>query len=558
MKKLILLTILSFSFLISQAQKKSDLRIEKAEVLDNYLPKLMAEADIPGLSIAIAKNDEIVYQKGFGVRSADTREPVTSQTVFSAASLSKALFAYGLMKWVEKGRFDLDRPLYEYFPYPDLEHDERYKRLTARQVLSHTTGLPNWRRGDQLSFVRDPGQEFGYSGEGFVYLMRVVEQLSGQKIDDFMEAEVFRPLGMKRSSYVWQKAFDSDYAIPHDQFMVTRMLSKPEEGNTAYSLQTTAVDYTQFLLAMLNANGLQSATVKKMLEGEVNVEKDDADVQWGLGVGLQSTDAGKAFWHWGDNGTFKAFFIAFPKQKISLIYFANSSNGLGIAHDLLRTCLGGTYPAVDWLDYEAPKAPARMLLQHILQSEDHTQDWPFLTAGGQHQDTTQIAEAPMNRLGYSLLNLQRLAAAERVFKMNRLAFPRSANVYDSYGEVLLRRGKLEAAASAYEQASELDPQNANAKTIAYQIRKGNRQGNTTFQLNAYPYAQSVQLVGDFNNWNQLTHPMVRENGRWTGRIDLEPGTYQYKFVVDGIWIPDPANANVKYQDGHNSIYEKKE
>lgn len=555
MKKLQLFALfISFSTL-AFSQAAPTLRIASAEVLDREIPELMTAADIPGLSIAIVKEDEIVYQQAFGVRSVDTRAPITESSIFSAASLSKALFAYGLMRWVEQGKFDLDQALYQYLPYKDLEHDARYKQLTARQVLSHTTGLPNWRRGDKLTFSRDPGQEFGYSGEGFVYLMRVIEHLSGQNIDDFMADLVFQPLGMDRSSYIWQEHFESDYAIPHDQFMITRPVRKPEEGNTAYSLQTTAVDYSRFVRAMLTAQGLKPGTIQKMLTAQVEVGKD-TDVQWGLGVGLQTTPDGQAFWHWGDNGPFKAFFIAYPRQKIGLVYFANSSNGLGIAEDLLPLCLGGSYPSVSWIDYEGPNAPARKLLSHILNAGTTANDWPLMDQQGMHQDTHQIAEAPMNRLGYNLLNLNRPEAALKIFEMNARAFPHSANVHDSYGEALLRNGHWEAAAAAYQKAAELNPENTTAQTIVHQIKKGNRTGNTTFQLSAYPYARSVQLVGSFNNWNRLSHPMIRENGQWIGRIDLEPGTYGYKFIVDGVWIADPDNPEVKFDDGVHSILKK--
>lgn len=556
MKKTSLVLCYCLLSVLMLAQRPAPLRISKAEKIDQAIPEIMASADIPGLSIAIIQGDEIVYHRAFGYRSVDTREPVTDATIFSAASLSKALFAYGLMRWVEAGRFDLDKPLYEYFPYADLEHDARYKQLTARHVLGHTTGLPNWRQGEQLNFLRDPGQEFGYSGEGFVYLMKTVEHLSGKAIDDFMKEQVFEPLGMNRSSYVWQTAFDSDYAIPHNQFGRTQAVYKSDMGNAAYSLQTTALDYSRFIRAMFNQKGLQAASIDKMLTPQVNVEKADTDVQWGLGIGLQHNPEGKAFWHWGDNGSFKAFFIAFPEQQIGLVYFANSANALGVAHDLLSSCLGSTYPAVNWIDYEGPKAPARLLLKKILAPESTIADWPFMDKNGQHQDTLHISQASMNRLGYNLLNLNRVEAALRVFRMNSVAYPQSANMHDSYGEALLRNGQLEAAANAYARAAEIDTSNTTAQKIVYQIREGNRKGNTTFELKDYPYARSVQLAGDFNGWSRLTCPMTRENGRWLARIDLEPGNYEYKFVVDGVFIPDPANPQISQDEYHNSVLVK--
>lgn len=528
----------------------------KAAALDQRIPELMQTAGIPGLSIAIVQQDKIVYERAFGLRSADTAEPVTSRTVFAAASLSKALFAYGLLKWSEQNDFDLDRPLHEYFPYPDLQHDDRYQRLTARQVLSHTTGLPNWRRGDQLNFVRDPGQQFGYSGEGFVYLMRVIEHLSGQELEAFMQEQVFTPLGMSRSSYVWQEDFNSDYAIPHDDFGLTQPLNRPDAGNSAYSLQTTAHDYALFLQAVLQGRGIQAATRQQMLASQVTVAEDHPDVQWGLGVGLQSTPAGSAFWHWGDNGAFKAFCIAFPEQQVGVVYFANSSMGLSVAKELIQAALGGTYPSLNWLDYAGPKAPSRQLLLHILEKGGAPNSWPFMDPNGLHQDTQQIAERPMNRLGYRLLSMGKTQEAVRVLEMNTRAFPYSSNVYDSYGEALLKNGQLAEAAKAYLKAYTMNPENEIAQQIAERIQGGYKSGNTTFELAAYPTAKLVTLAGSFNGWNSISLPMLWENGRWVCRIDLEPGRYLYKFIVDGVWILDPKQAETEYTEHHNSVLEK--
>ena len=140
--------------------------------LDQSVPALMKEGGVPGLSLAVIENGRVVYGNAFGVRSMDSNVPLNDKTVFAAASLSKPLFAFAVMMLVEEGKFDLDRPLNEYLEYKDLEHDPRYRRITARMVLSHTSGLPNWRNG-RLDFAQVPGERFVYSGEGFVYLQKV-------------------------------------------------------------------------------------------------------------------------------------------------------------------------------------------------------------------------------------------------------------------------------------------------------------------------------------------------------------------------------------------------
>lgn len=536
------------------AQNSNVVTYHAEKNLDQLIPGLMKKAIIPGLSIAIFEKDQVVYHNALGLSSVDTQEPVNDETIFSAASLSKPVFAYAVHQLVEEGRFDLDKPLYQYFPYEDAAHDERYQKITARMVLSHSSGFPNWRRG-QLNLLFDPGQKFQYSGEGFVYLMKVIEKLSGQPINDFMTERVFQPLGMNRSSYIWKTSFEDNYAIPHNESGQTRLKPKNEKGNTAYSLETTALDYSKFMLAMLNNKGLKSTTINQMLRPQTEVEgKSNAvgSVCWGLGFGLQLTEAGPAFWHWGDNGTFKCFVIAFEKPKTGLVYFTNSSNGLSIAEPLLKAGIGGSYPAISWIDYPSYDSGSTLLLNRILEGHFDQAIQPFLAANKLHQDTSRINEQAMNRLGYQLLQRNKINAAKRIFAMNIKAYPKSANVYDSYAESCLRNGNQKEAQEYYTEAHKLDSSYEFAQQIAAHLNGGFLEGNTSFELNGYSNAKHIGLAGSFNDWNDLTLPMVRQNGRWICNIPLEDGTYEYKFVVDGVWIPDPSNPKTRGEN-HNSV-----
>src|SRR4030095_1153264 len=132
------------------------------------------------------RDGKIIWNHAFGVKNASTREPVDDNTVFEAASLSKPVMAYAALKLVDAGKLDLDKPLAQYLEKPYLEGDDRLNLITARRVLTHTTGFPNWRQqGQPLKIVFPPGERFSYSGEGFVYLQKVIERLTGQAFDDF-------------------------------------------------------------------------------------------------------------------------------------------------------------------------------------------------------------------------------------------------------------------------------------------------------------------------------------------------------------------------------------
>jgi len=226
-----------------------------ATTLEREIPRLMEAANVPGLSMAVIQDGQIFWKKAFGVKRMDTNEPVDENTMFEAASLTKTVTAYAALRLVERGELDLDKPLFEYFPnqeYPRLAKDERYKKITARLVLTHTTGLPNW--GDRL--MREPGKQYAYSGEGFLYLGRTIEQISGMSLQEFAQKEVFDPLGMAHTSYVWNVTYAANGACGHDRHGKVNELGQNTEPNGGASLLTTATDYATFICALLNAQGL--------------------------------------------------------------------------------------------------------------------------------------------------------------------------------------------------------------------------------------------------------------------------------------------------------------
>ncbi len=152
------------------------------------IPIWMESFVIPGLSIALVKDADLFWAQGFGVKSTLSGEAVTTETVFSAQSLSKPAFAYAALRMCQTGLLDLDTPMADYLPEPYLPDEPRLKSITMRHVLSHTAGFPNWRpNGQALRLMFNPGERFSYSGEGYVYLQRVIEHLSGQSLAQYME-----------------------------------------------------------------------------------------------------------------------------------------------------------------------------------------------------------------------------------------------------------------------------------------------------------------------------------------------------------------------------------
>lgn len=255
--------------------------------LDHKIQTLMKEAHVPGLAISIFNNKEPLYKKTFGYKRIDTREPIKTGTNFYGASLSKAVFAVLVMKLVEEGILDLDKPLqdylakpiFEYTPskkwhdnYSDLKEDTLYKKITARMCLDHTTGFPNWRWDEKDQKLRVkflPGSRYSYSGEGMVYLQVVLEHMLGKSLEELMHEKIFTPLGMTMSSYTWQTRFEKDYCLGHNTTGGLYEKDKDNDARAASTLETTLDDYTLFTTAVLKNKVLKSSTAKQMFTPQI-------------------------------------------------------------------------------------------------------------------------------------------------------------------------------------------------------------------------------------------------------------------------------------------------
>jgi CubicO group peptidase (beta-lactamase class C family) len=325
------------------------------------LEQLLKDGRVPALSFALIRDGKIVETKALGVRDMSTGIPVDGNTIFEAASLSKPVFAYAVLQLVDAGVLSLDTRLSMYVP-DYVKDDPRAASITVRNVLSQTSGLPNWRsKTNPLKTYFQAGERFSYSGEGFVWLQRVVEAATGESLNGVMERLVFDPLEMKQSSYIWRADFEANYARPHDAQPAPGDKQRPSKPRTASTLHTTAADYGRFLQAVLSGARLKPGTAKQWLDPQIRLRQrciqcistggQDADqhVAWGLGWGLEP-DRG-SFFHWGDNGQFKAFVVGSLTDRSAVVVFTNGSNGMAIMPDVIGQLMPGDHPAFMWFDY---------------------------------------------------------------------------------------------------------------------------------------------------------------------------------------------------------------
>lgn len=443
--------------------------------LRKVIPRLLREGDVPGLSIALIRGGKVFWHQGFGVMNAETKEPVRDGTVFEAASLSKPVFAYAVLKLVDDGKLSLDQPLSTYLPDAYVPNDPRANLITARMVLDHTTGFQNEvTPGRPLKIYFAPGEKFSYSGEGFLYLQKVVERITGEPLEAFIKRTVFGPLGMTSSSFVWQDGFEALKAYGHTVSGDAVRRRRPAAASAAAGLHTTALDYAKFVAAVISGTGLRRETVEQMFKPQVRLDEGcfscvgrttgrlSPTLSWGLGWGLERTETGDAIWHWGDNNSeFHNFVVAYPEEGAGVVILTNSGNGLSIVPEIVSGITGGNHAAFAWMGYEAYNSPAKIFFRDIL-ARGSAAIRRYRDASQKRPGAAPLNEVQVNRLGYWLLGKKRVAEAIEVFKMNVGDYPDSSNAYDSLGEAYMVKGDKELAVMNYRKSLELNPGNANA------------------------------------------------------------------------------------------------
>ncbi len=301
--------------------------------IDKVFKEIMHHYSIPGLQLALIKDGEVVYIKNYGYANSYERKMVPTDALFDAGSVTKPVFALLVMKLVEEGIIDLDYPLYKYLPYEDIAHDTTYHQLTARHVLSHRTGFPNWRNG-QLNFINSPGT-FGYSGEGFVYLSNVVEKLTEMNIESLLLKYIIEPLDMKDTYFTTNKTVIKHLTFGHDD-KYTSALRVTETPNMAYSMHTHAKDFSKFIISLMNRNLIDKSTYDKMFSKQIDIPENwsEANTDWkqgfGLGYQLKYSPLGFAYGHSGRNGGYDCSFEVYDDAGVAYVFFTNSSNGFRI------------------------------------------------------------------------------------------------------------------------------------------------------------------------------------------------------------------------------------
>ncbi len=317
--------------------------LDKYKQIDQFINAYIDFFEIPGVSLAIIEDGNISYSNTYGIKNTYTREPVNSETIFEAASITKPVFGFAVSSLVEKGIIDLDKPLYQYLPFEEIAYDEHYKLITARHVLSHKTGFPNW-RSPKMTINFEPGTQFGYSGEGFEYLKRVIEHITQKDIVQVLEEEVIMPLDLENIYFEKSDLLFKLVAHGHDDYYPHK-ISLPNKAGMAWSMHTEAKSFAKFAVALINKTTLQKKTYDDMFYRHTVTDKyedlasDDWKSFFGLSLQLEKTPWGTTFGHGGNNGDFKCEFKVYENLKMGFVIFTNGNTGGELAYKYLEQFL---------------------------------------------------------------------------------------------------------------------------------------------------------------------------------------------------------------------------
>jgi CubicO group peptidase (beta-lactamase class C family) len=349
------------------------------------LPQLMRLASLPGLSMAVVERGSVVWTQVHGVVNATTREATRVDSLFEAASISKPVFAYGVLQLVDRKKIELDRPLVSYYRPPYLPNDPYIDQITARHALAHTSGLPNWgeeTKPETLKPAFRPGQYFRYSGEGYFWLQLVAEKITGKGLAALMREQLFEPAGMTRSTFAWDEEHLADISFGHRSGRLvanhgsrgvmdliaarSKAWGKPIRDwahedwirvgteampsappirirfqNAAGSLLTTASDYARFVALICERSPrapweISESLRRAMITPQVAVQ-DGVPFSWGLGWSLEQRVDGVRFAHEGNNDNlFTSYAIGDPARSRGLVILTNDGSGNGVLQRVTR------------------------------------------------------------------------------------------------------------------------------------------------------------------------------------------------------------------------------
>ncbi|MCP5051197.1 MAG: serine hydrolase [bacterium] len=448
--------------------------------LDKMLPLYKKNFEVPGMVVGILKDGKVVYSNALGVRRLGSDRKMTTRSLFHMASVSKPFVATAIMQLVEKGKIKLDGKLVEYLPYFKLA-DQRYKDITIRQMLSHSSGIPDvddyeWDKpqyddGAAERYIRSlvdekmlfkPGEGVRYSNMAFDILADVIARASGMTFEQYVKKNIFDPLGMTDSTFLKKEVSEE---LENNAHVVGNVLTSEVKVSKVYpynrahapssTLHSNVNDMMRWGMANLNKGTLDG---KRILKAEsynllwAPVVRASANTNVGLSWFLGSYKGEKTVNHGGADVGFRSYFVMLPAKGIAVVTMGNCDTmdtratknlvlDLLLGHEPTAVKKMAAIPVARMLGKKGVKEAIR--LYHRLKTEQ--------------PDRYSFSEGLLNLLGYGLMQKRMFDEAIGIFALNVSEYPGSWNTYDSLAEAYKLKGDKKNALINYKKAYEKNP-----------------------------------------------------------------------------------------------------
>jgi len=448
--------------------------------LTAYLETVMQRFRIPGLTIAVIQEGKPLYVKAFGVTNVETKEKMKPEYIFHFTSVSKPFVATAVMQLVEQKKMNLDAKLITYLPYFELA-DERYEEITIRQMLNHTSGIPDvadyeWDKpqydeGAAERYVRslkdqkmlfDPGTKPRYSNMAFDILGDVISKVSGMSFEDYVTINILDPLMMKESSFLIKEISSNLRTTPH-VWQLWPVVSEHYPYNRPHApsstLNSSVVEMMNWAQANLNKGELNGNRILKpesyalLMKNSITFETDnEVGLSWFLGEYREFQTIG----HGGGDTGYRSNIVLLPEKQIGLI----------IASNYDRTPIGSISTGIlDILFAHEPEITKFSIGMRIAETFENdglkAAKTLYFKLRNEAEEEYLFEHWELNQLGYYYMGLNEAQKAIEILTFNVDLYPDVANTYDSLGEVYMATGQYKKAISNYEKSVELDPGNTN-------------------------------------------------------------------------------------------------
>ncbi len=477
MKKLFPVIICLISLCGCKREIEKNLSPEALEI-KNSLLKQKELFDVPGIAFGLIKNDTIIYADAHGIKNLNTKEPMTSRSLFHMASVSKPFVATAIVQLIEKGKIDLDGKLNQYLPYFTMA-DERYKDITIKQMLAHTSGIPNtsdyeWDKpqyddGAAERYVRShknrkldfsPGEKYNYSNPAFDILCDVIAKASGMTFEEYMKQFIFEPIGMKNSTFYKPDVPKELATTPHvlgDSLQVE--ISKIYPYNRRHAGSSTLHSNVEDMLRWAQVYLNKGKIIEKQIFSEASYDlltsiqtpKGERKVclSWFLGKMNDSP----LYYHDGSDDGFNTFFGFLPEKKSAVVLMVNS--------DIFWTVNGaaGILKNSVFNDSIRPKGPIHLKLKtYILNEGIEKAKKVYYAEKGKELQDYNFRPSHLDNLGYWLIDRNHPKEALDVFLFLVEVDPDYAGWFSSVGDAYKELDSIEQAIQWHQKALEIDPE----------------------------------------------------------------------------------------------------